>query len=84
METRSPHASGGAFAAPTIRELVLGAAAALLVAAVSDDPAVEWIGGLACLGLTCSAIWLKATADEERKRRMTAQQREQEWEDEQW
>lgn len=83
MTTRSTHASGDAFAPPTIREIVLGAAAALLVVAVSDDPAVEWIGGVACIALMCAAGWVAYIADEERKRGLTNKEREQEWEDEQ-
>lgn len=39
---------------------------------------------MACIGLMCAAGWVAHAADEERKRRLSSQQRDQEWDDEQW
>lgn len=74
----------GAFAPPTVREMLLGAVSGLLVAAVADDDVVVYVAGIASLALACAATWMAYKADEERKQRLSAAEQMREWDDDQW
>jgi Flp pilus assembly protein TadB len=63
---------------------LLAAASGALVAAVAEDSAVAWLGGLVSLILVGAATWMAYAAEMDRKRRLSSEERAEEFNDEQW
>ncbi len=68
----------------TRREMLLTAAAGVLVAAVAEDGAVTIIGSIAAAVALGVATWMAYRAEEARKAALSQQERDDEWDREQW